>query len=143
MTNATPLIAEVISIGDEMTSGDRLDTNSQWLSRELGALGIRVLYHATVGDSLQACIDVFRIAASRADIIVATGGLGPTADDLTRQAIAEAAETTLEFPAGGDGSYRTIIFDAESLNARSESHPSDVSRWEPDHRKPSRDGSGH
>ena len=90
-------IAEVISIGDEMTSGARLDTNSQWLSVMLGELGIRVLYHSTVGDSLEACCRTFEIAAGRASIIVSTGGLGPTADDLTREAIAAAAGTTLEF----------------------------------------------
>jgi len=82
--------AEVISIGDELTSGQRLDTNSQWLSQHLAQLGIRVLYHTTVGDDLTANVAVFRTAMERADIIVATGGLGPTADDLTRQAIAGA-----------------------------------------------------
>ena len=82
--------AEVVSIGDELTSGQRLDTNSQWLSERLGELGIRVLYHSTVGDDLEANVRVFREAFDRADFIVCTGGLGPTADDLTRQALAEA-----------------------------------------------------
>ena len=81
--------AEVIAIGDELTSGQRLDTNSQWLSERLGELGIRTLYHATVGDELAANVRVLREAIDRSDIIVCTGGLGPTADDLTRQAIAE------------------------------------------------------
>ena len=90
-------VAEVISIGDEMTSGARLDTNSQWLSNRLGDLGVRVLYHTTVGDSLAACEQVFRSAAQRASVIIATGGLGPTADDLTREAIAAAANVELEF----------------------------------------------
>jgi nicotinamide-nucleotide amidase len=82
--------AEVIAIGDELTSGQRLDTNSQWLSQRLGELGIRVLYHTTVGDDQDANVRVFREAFDRADLVVCTGGLGPTADDLTRQAIAEA-----------------------------------------------------
>lgn len=82
--------AEVISIGDELTSGQRLDTNSQWLSQRLGELGVCTLYHSTVGDDLAANVRVFREAIDRSDIIVATGGLGPTADDLTRQAIAES-----------------------------------------------------
>ena len=82
--------AEVVSIGDELTSGQRLDTNSQWLSERLGELGIRVLYHSTVGDDLAANVRVFREAFDRADFIVCTGGLGPTADDLTRQALADA-----------------------------------------------------
>lgn len=81
--------AEVISIGDEMTTGQRLDTNSQWLSQQLCDLGVRTAFHTTVGDDLAANIDVFRAAAARADIVIASGGLGPTADDLTRQVIAD------------------------------------------------------
>ncbi len=83
--------AEVIAIGDELTSGLRLDTNSQWLSERLGELGVRVLYHATVGDELEANVRVFREAIQRADLVVSTGGLGPTADDLTRPSLAAAA----------------------------------------------------
>jgi PncC family amidohydrolase len=82
--------AEIIALGDEITSGQLLDSNSQWLSLRLEELGIRVLYHTTVGDQLDAITDVFRRAIERADVIIATGGLGPTADDLTRQAIADA-----------------------------------------------------
>ncbi len=85
------MIAEVISIGDELTSGQRLDTNCQWLSERLGELGIRVMYHTTVADDLAANVAVFRHAVERADIVLATGGLGPTADDLTREVIAAVA----------------------------------------------------
>lgn len=88
--------AEVISIGDELTSGQRLDTNSQWLSQRLGELGIRVLYHTTVGDDLEANINVFRNAIDRANVILCTGGLGPTADDLTRHALADATQRPLQ-----------------------------------------------
>ena len=90
------MIAEVIAVGDELTSGQRLDTNSQWLSQRLGEIGIPVLFHSTVGDDIAACVSVFRNAMSRANLIVATGGLGPTADDLTRDAIAQAAGVELE-----------------------------------------------
>ena len=90
MTQQTrPLTAEVISIGDEMTSGARLDTNAQWLSRRLEELGIKVSFHTTVADTLAQNVDVFRIAGERADIIVSTGGLGPTRDDLTREALSK------------------------------------------------------
>ncbi len=89
------MIAEVISIGDELTSGQRLDTNSRWLSEQLGELGITVMYHTTVGDDLLANAGVFRAAIERADVVVVTGGLGPTADDLTREAMALATETKL------------------------------------------------
>lgn len=94
--SSDPTTAEIISIGDEMTSGARLDTNAQWLSRRLGELGVEVTFHSTVGDTLDHNVDVFRIAASRADIVVATGGLGPTRDDLTRQALAALVDQPLE-----------------------------------------------
>jgi len=87
--------AEVIAIGDELTSGQRLDTNSQWLSERLGELGIRVLFHSTVGDDLAANVRVFREAMQRADLVICTGGLGPTADDLTRPALAAATGNEL------------------------------------------------
>ena len=90
LTDMTQLTAEIISIGDELTSGQRLDTNSQWISQQLGAIGVRVMYHSTVGDNLHANIDVFRQAINRVDLVVTTGGLGPTADDLTREAVADA-----------------------------------------------------
>jgi hypothetical protein len=63
------LRAEVVSIGDELTTGQRLDTNSQWLSRELGLLGVPVAFHTTVTDSLEDGISAFRIARERADVI--------------------------------------------------------------------------
>ncbi len=88
--------AEILAIGDELTSGQTLDTNSQWLSRRLEELGVRTLYHTTVGDELGPCAAVFRQAIGRADLVVATGGLGPTADDLTRQALAVATGRELQ-----------------------------------------------
>lgn len=90
------LLAEVVSIGDEMTSGSRLDTNARWLSQRLGALGVAVAFHTTVGDTLEHNVEVFRIAAQRADVVVSTGGLGPTRDDLTREALAAVSGTALE-----------------------------------------------
>lgn len=93
------LTAEIIAIGDEMISGARLDTNTGWLSRRLAELGVDVHFHSTVGDTLSHNIDVFRIAVHRADLVVATGGLGPTQDDLTRQAIAGALGRELQFDA--------------------------------------------
>jgi nicotinamide-nucleotide amidase len=83
--------AEVIAIGDELVTGQRLDTNSRWLSAELAVLGIPVSFHTTAADTLEAGIEAFRIAAGRADVVVATGGLGPTADDLTRDVLAALA----------------------------------------------------
>lgn len=87
--------AEVIAIGDELTSGERLDTNSQWLSQRLGELGIVTGYQTTVGDDLEAGTAVFQHAMDRADVVISTGGLGPTADDLTRDCLARAAGVEL------------------------------------------------
>ncbi|MCC7084758.1 MAG: CinA family nicotinamide mononucleotide deamidase-related protein [Pirellulales bacterium] len=101
--------AEIISIGDEMTSGQRLDTNSQWLSLRLGELGVSVKFHTTVADDLAANVQVFRLAAERADLIVATGGLGPTADDLTRDAIAAVAGVELELDEGSMGHIERLF----------------------------------
>ena len=80
--------AEILSIGSELTSGQNLDTNSQWLSRRLAEVGIAVGWHTTVADDLDANVAAFRIATERAGLVLATGGLGPTQDDLTREALA-------------------------------------------------------
>ena len=90
------VIGEIISVGDELTSGQRLDTNSQYLSQQLADLGIQVRHHVTVGDVLSDNVAVFQLAASRADVVIISGGLGPTADDLTREAMAEAFSLPLE-----------------------------------------------
>lgn len=87
--------AEVIAIGDELTTGQRLDTNTQWLSQRLTELGVQVAFHTTITDELADNVAAFRAAIGRVDIVVATGGLGPTADDLTRDAIAAATNTEL------------------------------------------------
>jgi nicotinamide-nucleotide amidase len=88
--------AEVIAIGDELVTGSRLDTNSQWLSAELAVLGIPVTFHATAADTLEAGLEAFRIAVGRADVVISTGGLGPTADDLTRDVLSALADAPLE-----------------------------------------------
>ena len=87
--------AEIISIGSELVSGQSLDTNSQWLSRELSDLGISVELHTTLGDVLADDVAVFRAATERSDLVVVTGGLGPTQDDLTRDALASCAQVSL------------------------------------------------
>ena len=89
--------AEIISIGSELTTGQNLDTNAQWLSLRLAEIGIPVAWHTTVADDLDANLDVFRIAAKRARLVLATGGLGPTQDDLTREVLAQVAGVELVF----------------------------------------------
>ena len=88
---------EIISVGSELTSGQNLDTNSQWLSQRLAEVGVVAGWHTTIADDLDANIDAFRIAARRARLVLITGGLGPTQDDLTREALARAAGVELVF----------------------------------------------
>ena len=92
--------AEILSIGTELTSGQNLDTNSQWLSRQLAEIGIPVGFHTTLSDDLDDNIACLRIATERADLVIATGGLGPTQDDLTREAMAAVAGVELVEDAG-------------------------------------------
>jgi len=87
--------AEIISIGSEITSGQNLDSNAQWLSRRLAAEGIVVGFHTTIADDFQDNVDAFRIALDRADLVLSTGGLGPTLDDLTREVLAAVAGVKL------------------------------------------------
>lgn len=89
--------AEIISIGSELTSGQNLDTNSQWLSRRLAEMGIPVAWHTTLADDLNDNVAAFGIAARRARLVLVSGGLGPTQDDLTREALAALAGVELVF----------------------------------------------
>ena len=79
---------EIIAIGSELLIGGRLDTNSLFLSERLGALGVDVRFKSIVGDEEDDIAAVLKTAARRADIVILTGGLGPTCDDCTRQAVA-------------------------------------------------------
>lgn len=87
--------AEVIAVGSELTSGQKLDTNTQWLSRRLGELGVRVKFHTTLADEMDDNVAALRIAAARAQLVVVGGGLGPTQDDLTREAFGLVAGVPL------------------------------------------------
>jgi nicotinamide-nucleotide amidase len=89
--------AEILSIGTELTTGQNLDSNSQWLSLRLAEIGIPVGWHTTIADDLQDNIAAFRIASARAGLVISTGGLGPTLDDLTREAVAKAVGVELVF----------------------------------------------
>ncbi|HVW00391.1 MAG TPA: competence/damage-inducible protein A, partial [Planctomycetaceae bacterium] len=87
--------AEIIAVGTELTSGAKLDTNSQWLSVELAAAGIPTQFHTSVADDLAANVALFKLACERSDIVLITGGLGPTLDDLTREALAAVVDRPL------------------------------------------------
>jgi nicotinamide-nucleotide amidase len=89
--------AEIIAIGSELLTPQRLDTNSLYLTDQLNALGVEVVRKTVVGDERERLVDSILGAAARSQIIVLTGGLGPTEDDLTRDAVAEAFGRKLEF----------------------------------------------
>lgn len=83
------ILAEILTIGDEILYGQITDTNSQWMSAELDQLGIKVVRKTTVGDTEEDILSAFSEAESRADIVLITGGLGPTNDDLTMPMLAK------------------------------------------------------
>ena len=81
------MIAELIAVGTELLLGSIANTDAQIVSRELSALGITVHHHTVVGDNPQRLAQALETARRRSDIIITTGGLGPTYDDLTKQTI--------------------------------------------------------
>ncbi|WP_040980230.1 competence/damage-inducible protein A [Oceanobacillus jeddahense] len=77
--------AEIVAVGTELLLGQIANTNAEWLSEQLATYGINVYNHTVVGDNLDRVEQAFRLAQSRSDIVIVTGGLGPTEDDLTRE----------------------------------------------------------
>ena len=90
------LNAEIIGVGTELLLGQIANTNAQWLSEQLAKYGINVFYHTVVGDNLNRVKQSFSIAEERADVIIVTGGLGPTEDDMTREAFQAISQMELE-----------------------------------------------
>ena len=91
------MTAEIICVGTELLLGDIVNTNAQFLSRELAELGISVLHQHVIGDNPGRLRDLVKEAKSRSDLLVFSGGLGPTEDDLTKETVAEAFGDTLHF----------------------------------------------
>ncbi len=87
--------AEILAVGTELLLGDIVNTNAQFIARELSAAGINVYYHSVVGDNPIRLSDCLNLALSRSDLIVMTGGLGPTYDDLTKETVAKALDLQL------------------------------------------------
>ena len=94
------MTAEIISVGTELLLGNILNTNAQFLSRELAELGITVQRESTIGDNHGRLEEFVNEAKARCDLLVFTGGLGPTADDLTKETVAACYGDTLEFDEG-------------------------------------------
>ena len=91
------MTAEIICVGTELLLGDIVNTNAQFLSRELAELGISVLHEHVIGDNPERLRELVCQARSRSDLLVFSGGLGPTEDDLTKETVAEAFGDTLYF----------------------------------------------
>lgn len=87
--------AEIISIGTELLLGEIVDTNSAWIAQRLTTIGLNLYHVATVGDNLQRITGIMRAALERSDVVITTGGLGPTVDDMTREAVAAATDRGL------------------------------------------------
>src|SRR5690554_5464952 len=82
------MYVEIITIGDEILIGQIVDSNSAWMAQQLNVIGIEVKQISSVSDKIEEIKDALMLASKRADIILVTGGLGPTNDDLTREALA-------------------------------------------------------
>ena len=89
--------AEIIAVGTELLLGNIANTDAQFLSEQLSSVGVDVLYHTAVGDNPQRLAEVIDIARRRCDLLIFTGGLGPTYDDLTKETVCRAFGVALEF----------------------------------------------
>ncbi|MDA1279651.1 MAG: CinA family nicotinamide mononucleotide deamidase-related protein [Chloroflexi bacterium] len=94
--------AEIVSIGSELLLGQIVDTNASWLAQQLAAAGVNLFYKSTVGDNMDRMVETLDRALDRSDVVITGGGIGPTQDDLTREAIAKVTG-------------REVVTDPESL----------------------------
>jgi nicotinamide-nucleotide amidase len=114
--------AEIIAVGSELLTPDRLDTNSLFLTEELNKLGIEVLRKTIVGDNRELLAEAFRDALNRVPVVIASGGLGPTEDDLTRETVAELLGRKLrrneEVVRAIEARFRSLRRDMPAVNLR-------------------------
>src|SRR3954447_26229588 len=96
---STEMNAEIIAVGSEMLSGERVDTNSLYLTAELNKLGVEVVTKCVIGDDRERLAAHVRHSIGRSAIVILSGGLGPTEDDVTRDAVALALDRKLSFDA--------------------------------------------
>jgi len=87
---------EVVGVGTELLLGQIANTNARWIGERLAEVGADVLFHQVVGDNVDRIVEVLELAVSRSDVVIVTGGLGPTEDDITRDAIARVMGVPLE-----------------------------------------------
>src|SRR5512141_614472 len=89
--------AEIIAVGTELLLGQIVDTNSAHIAQQLTTIGLDLHFKSTVGDNMERIKETLRNALGRSDLIITTGGIGPTLDDLTREAVAEVLGRKLLF----------------------------------------------
>jgi len=116
---AARVTASIVTIGNELLSGDTVNTNAAWLAQQLEELGVVVTLQASLPDEVERIAEFIRAEAERADIVIVTGGLGGTPDDVTREAVAAAFEAPQD----------EVIDLAERLRSRFPANPEYAARW--------------
>src|SRR5699024_2074567 len=109
------ITAEIISVGSEITSGSTLNTNSKFIANMLLEIGIEPLYHTSVDDDEKRLENIINTAIKRVDLIITTGGLGPTEDDLTKEVIAKAFDLKLIPDKNMEDTIKSIFDNSSSI----------------------------
>ena len=115
------MLAEIITIGDELLIGQVVDTNSAWLGHELNIIGVEVLRITSVRDRKDEIVEAIDSAMKRADIVLMTGGLGPTKDDITKQVLCDYFNTELVFNDAVLANIKSILGDRVPINGLNQS----------------------
>lgn len=128
--------AEIVGIGTELLLGQIANTNAQAISSSLAGIGVDVYFHVVVGDNHQRIVSTLRRALERSDVVVITGGLGPTPDDITREAVAEVTGATLKrdetLVAAVEGIFRKLGRDMPLENLRQADLPTGATAIAPE-----------
>lgn len=109
------MICEIITIGTEVVMGNTANTNSLFLSQKLTELGIEVYFHTSVDDNEERLASVIKIALSRSNLIITTGGLGPTKDDMTKEIISKAIGLNMDFDKSMENSIKDMFINGNSI----------------------------
>ena len=134
--------AEIISIGTEILLADIQDTNSHYIAQRLPALGVDLYYMHQVGDNVERLGGLIRTALDRSDVVICTGGLGPTEDDITRDAIARAVGEEARVDPGGGGDAARVLLAARQRHAGAQHQAGDDHPLGHDPAQPARHGAG-
>ncbi|MFQ5607313.1 MAG: competence/damage-inducible protein A, partial [Candidatus Zixiibacteriota bacterium] len=115
------MLAEIITVGDEIITGHTINTNATWLSATLLSAGVKTAYQTAIGDDVAQMETAFRQALSRVDLVIVTGGLGPTDDDMTKKAIVKVFQRNLVY-------HEEILADIEKRYAARGIHMPEVNQ---------------